>query len=127
MKKLLILSVFMVSLTACNLSYRGSAEMWTAPITQETNELAASSYVEAQPILPTKEPTAKSLSCSLRVDWPVHIVVRGDTLSGIAVRSNSTVAELAAANCMVNPNLLVEGQHIYVPHTPVSPTFEPHA
>lgn len=59
--------------------------------------------------------------CVLRIDWPTYTVVRGDTLSGIARRTSSTVAELTAANCLSDANLLFAGQVVRVPRLPGAP------
>ncbi len=59
--------------------------------------------------------------CVLRNDWPTYVVVRGDTLSGIARRTNSTVAELTAANCLSDANLLFAGQVLRIPRLPGTP------
>ncbi len=45
-----------------------------------------------------------------------YSVVRGDTLSWIAVRYHTSVASLAAYNHIVNPNLIYVGQLICIPH-----------
>src|SRR5690606_982611 len=50
-------------------------------------------------------PTAVSqfiAGCTPRVAWSVYTVVPGDTLANIAARVNSTVNELAAANCLAD-------------------------
>jgi LysM repeat protein len=59
--------------------------------------------------------------CILRIDWPTYMVVRGDTLSGIARRTGSSVAELTAANCLSDANLLFAGQVLRVPRLPGAP------
>lgn len=45
----------------------------------------------------------------------VYIVQRGDTLSGIARKFNTTVAALVAANQIVNPSLIRVGQKLIIP------------
>lgn len=61
---------------------------------------------------------AAPVACTLRTSWPTYTVVSGDTLSRIASRTNSSVSELAAANCMNDPSLLTVGQQLYVPRQP---------
>lgn len=46
-----------------------------------------------------------------------YIVVRGDTLSGISKRFNTTVSELARLNNIKNVNLIYVGQKILLPNT----------
>lgn len=60
--------------------------------------------------------------CILRTDWFVYIVQRGDTLGSIARRAQSTIAELAAANCLANVNIIFTGQTLYLPRIPATPT-----
>jgi hypothetical protein len=60
--------------------------------------------------------------CVLRTDWFVYTVQRGDTLGSIARRAQTTIAELAAANCLVNVNIIYTGQTLYVPRIPATPT-----
>ncbi len=63
--------------------------------------------------------------------YATYTVVRGDTLSSIAARFNTTVAVLAQLNGLVNPNLIYAGQQLRVPGTaqqaptPVVPTQAP--
>ena len=45
----------------------------------------------------------------------VYRVVRGDTLSGIALRFGTTVQALARANHIANPNLIDVGQTLVIP------------
>ena len=45
----------------------------------------------------------------------VHVVSSGETLSGIAARYGTSVAHLARANRLANPNLIVAGQRLKVP------------
>lgn len=55
-----------------------------------------------------------------------HRVGPGDNLSGIAVRYGTTVAELARANNVKNPNLIREGANLEVPGPPwVCPVGSP--
>lgn len=57
-------------------------------------------------------------NCSIRTDWPVYTVVRGDYLNSIARRTGSTVDELAQANCLNNPSIISVGQPLRVPRLP---------
>src|SRR5690606_32182129 len=49
-------------------------------------------------------------ACAVRSDWFAYTVARGDSLTSIAQRSNSSVEELTAGNCIVDPNRLQVGQ-----------------
>ena len=44
-----------------------------------------------------------------------YVVVRGDTLGQIARRCGSTVAAIAAASRIANPNLILVGQRLVIP------------
>ncbi|XVV05322.1 LysM peptidoglycan-binding domain-containing protein [Actinosynnema sp. CA-248983] len=49
--------------------------------------------------------------------WIDYVIQPGDTLSGIAARTGTTVAELAARNGIGNPDLIYAGSTIQVPGT----------
>jgi len=66
---------------------------------------------------PTPRATATSTAaCTMRTDWFEYTVVRGDTLFSIAQRSDSSVEELAAGNCLDEPTQIAVGQRLYVPN-----------
>ena len=44
----------------------------------------------------------------------VHVVRRGETLSGIALRYGTTVDQLAATNNLADPNFIISGQRLRV-------------
>lgn len=75
----------------------------------------------APPIFPTAAPPSTGLG--------TYTVQRGDTLSTIAARFNTTVATLAQLNNLVNPNLIYAGQVLRVPGasvpTPAPPPAQP--
>ena len=57
----------------------------------------------------------------------IYVIQPGDTLSSIALRYGLTTGELAAANSVINPNLIYVGQKLIVPTvseaaTPATPT-----
>ncbi len=53
----------------------------------------------------------------------IYIVARSDSLKGLAVRFNTTVAALLAANPEItNPNVIYEGQHLKVYDSQTPPT-----
>lgn len=54
-------------------------------------------------------------NCTIRADWPIYTVVRGDNLYRIARRYNTTVAVLANANCLTNVSRIFAGQQLRVP------------
>ncbi|OGO41042.1 MAG: hypothetical protein A2W36_02775 [Chloroflexi bacterium RBG_16_58_14] len=62
-----------------------------------------------------KKPPAR---CGPPGGWVIYIVRRGDTLSRIAVLTNTTVAQLQKANCLGSSTTIRVGQRLYVPHLP---------
>lgn len=56
---------------------------------------------------------APSLGASARIS--LHVVKRGETLSGIAKRYGSTVAALTVSNNIPNPDLIFPGQELKIP------------
>ncbi len=69
-------------------------------------------------------PRLSADECAPRADWDTYTVVAGDVLFYIASRFNTTVDDLAAANCLANPNLIFVGQTLYVPpQTPAALEF----
>lgn len=59
-------------------------------------------------------------NCTPQNTWPLYTVIAGDTLAGIARRTNSTVTQIADANCLANANLISTGQQLRVPQLPTS-------
>lgn len=91
------------------------------PAPSETPALTATATVTPsatrQPA--TAFPTAQlPPACNPRTDWLLYSVVAGDTLGTIAAQVNSTVNELAVANCLANPNAISVGQQLRVPRLP---------
>lgn len=73
--------------------------------------------------LPPATPTSPPVTCGAPRYWVVYYVQRGDTLSDIARRTNSTVSQLKNANCL-NSNNIRTGQKLLVPFLP-APKPEP--
>jgi LysM repeat protein len=85
---------------------------------------------------PTATPRPTSTPCAVDPEWTVYVVRRGDTLDSIARLAESSVQEVLAGNCILNPNRIVPGQAIFVPSLPglnaalsatPPPTFTPTA
>ena len=53
--------------------------------------------------------------CVVPNGWVAYTVQAGDTLAVIAANFNLTADQLAAANCLQDPNLIYEGQVLAVP------------
>jgi len=50
-----------------------------------------------------------------------HVVQRGETLAGVALRYGVTISALARANGLPNPNLLYVGQRLHIPTNGFAP------
>lgn len=82
---------------------------------------------EPTPIPPTPVPATETPETQNNSGQATtHVVARGETLFSIAQRYNLTVAELAAANGIVNVNSIDAGQELVIPAagTVVVPTGE---
>ncbi|MCC7446980.1 MAG: LysM peptidoglycan-binding domain-containing protein [Anaerolineae bacterium] len=85
----------------------------------------APTYPAAQPPVsngpasnaPAVQPGAVNATgqCVVPNGWTAYTIQAGETLGTIAAAYNLTVDQLAAANCISNPNLVYEGQIIAVP------------
>ncbi len=65
-------------------------------------------YVGQRLVIPSSEESPAQISTA-------YTVQRGDTLSAIALRFGTTVAALAQANGLSNPNLIYVGQRLLIP------------
>lgn len=98
--------------------------------TQESSQApAAASPIPTLVPLPTRasQSATSPPSCTPRTDWPEYTVQSGDTLYSIALRSDSTVDTLQAANCLADPNAIFEGQSLRVPQQPAPQSATPTA
>ena len=116
----IILLIAILLATACNLSAN------VAPTPTQIVMVPTLRPIETERPAPTNTPRATATSgspvCTPRGDWTIiYSVVAGDTLGSIAARTNSTTGELAAGNCLANPNNIVVGQQLRVPRVPSAP------
>ncbi len=83
--------------------------------------LAILAVIFALPVAfsPLGAQVAAAQACIVRTDWPVYVVVRGDTLNKIAQRYGTTAGVLASANCLPNINTIYAGQQLRVPPAPI--------
>lgn len=120
----ILLACLVLLLAACNLN--------TAPATVPPTQMGQLPTAFPLPTQgatftprpqPTTAPTSTSSGsgCTPRADWTiVYTVVSGDTMSGLAVRTSSTVNDLTSGNCLSNPNAISVGQRLRVPRAPQS-------
>lgn len=88
--------------------------------TQQPLEIAA--MPTAQPLSPTGgAPTAVVQRCTPPAGWIPYIVQRGDTLTGLALRTGTTPYALMQANCLRSAFLLA-GQRLFLPTVPAYST-----
>lgn len=113
---LILLSMFL--LAGCNLGTREANNMQPTPLTSPTT-IAAESTPSATTISqPTTVPTATTDTCTPINGWQTYIIQSGDTISSIASKTNSTIDELIAANCLTDPNRITVGETLFVPTLP---------
>lgn len=72
-------------------------------------------------------PTPSECAATRPEGWVEYRVQAGDTLSGIAAASGTTLEEIMTVNCLENARLIRVGQLLFVPRTPVGsePTTAP--
>jgi LysM repeat protein len=113
-------AILVVASLACSL---GAPASNPEPSAIPTSELTATpDETTAVSAENTLQPTP-SQTCVPRTDWQTTVVAPGDTLSGIAQRSGTTVDDLIAANCLANADAIAAGQTLVVPFAPANPTF----
>ena len=130
LRVVLLLLGFAVLVTAC-LPFVGNGDEDETPTpgeiptvirpTQITSDPPAASPVPTLRPLPTRAPEATSPppACTPRNDWPIYTIQSGDTLYSIAIRSETTVDTLVAANCLGNANVIIRvDQELRVPKQP---------
>jgi LysM repeat protein len=62
------------------------------------------------------------VSCAVRGDWVPYTVQAGDTVGGLAIATNTALADIVLGNCLTNPDIIQVGQVLYLPRTPVVST-----
>lgn len=130
MSQRLLLPIICLSfaLFACNLGQAETASLDTvdtppAAITLTSSNVAVATTVpnsSESAANPTLNPTTPA-ACTPQSDWETYTVQPGDTLTAIASRTNSTVDELVAANCLDDADNIRRGQDLFVPVLPGAP------
>lgn len=59
------------------------------------------------------------VSCVVRSDWVPYTVQAGDTVGGLAIATNTALADIVLGNCLSNPDIIQVGQTLYLPRAPV--------
>ena len=117
MRKVIVLTLFVLLMTACNQDANDVEETGTVT---PTTAAEAPPRVEATPT-PTLPATftPSALSHGGHV-FPVgtssiHVIQRGDTLGELAKQYGVTVSALASANRITNVDRIEEGMVLYIP------------
>lgn len=63
--------------------------------------------------------------CQIRADWSPYIVQAGDTIGGLAIATNTALADLVIGNCLTTPDVIQVGQTIYLPRAPTTGYIPP--
>lgn len=109
--------VLLVSAPALSLAQDTSPPAETPEVESAADEPDAAEAPESvdEPDQPAAQPTPAEPG------EQVYIVQRGDTLTTIARRFNTTPQAIAAANGIVNPNLIFAGQRLVIPSASALP------
>jgi LysM repeat protein len=71
----------------------------------------------SQPLVPVGAVGADG-QCVVPSGWVAYTIQAGETLAVIAQRYNLTAEQIAAANCLQNPDVIYEAQVVALPGTP---------
>jgi hypothetical protein len=53
--------------------------------------------------------------CAVRTDWTPYTIQAGDTIGGLAIATNTALADLVIGNCLTTPDVIEVGQTVYLP------------
>lgn len=115
------LGVLLMASLACTLTGKDN-QPTTVPINTPVGQFPTATTTLA-PIAtpaPSVTPTVfvPPVTCTPRTDWPIYVVIAGDTVGTIAQRTGTTVNAIAAANCLVDAGRISVGQGLRVPFVP---------
>ena len=99
----------------------------TSEVTPQDTATHTPTPFPTPPALPMPKATTAPVLvpvCRPATYWPIYIVRRGDTLSGLAGRLGTTISALVQANCL-RTTALYAGQRLHVPWLPLPPTPVP--
>ena len=119
----------LLCLTGCNLSIDPTPSLPVPAVAETLTDLSAefiseatpaqnNSSTEAQTPRATNRPSVTltpTIPCATAVGWDEYSIKRGDSVSTIASRANTTIEILIQANCLANPNNLLVGQVLVLP------------
>ena len=85
------------------------------PATGTETSPAVEATPTAEPTAAAPEPTAPPPTSTGGDDYVIHKVQRGETVSSIAVKYNTTVRAIVQANNLANPSVIRVGQKLRIP------------
>jgi len=118
MRKVIVLTLFVLLVAACNQG--GNSVEESSAATPTTAAEAAPPRVEATPtpsLPPTFTPSLLTLGGHISPvgTSSIHIIQPGDTLGELAKQYGVTVADLASANRITNVDRIEVGTVLYIP------------
>jgi len=124
MRIFVTMMLMIVCLAGCNLE----AEAPLATPTTAISFINTPAPINTSAPLPTSAvatpTTGAGTGCLVNTTLPTYIVKGGDTLFDIAVRANTSIANLVALNCLGNADQIFSGQTLYVSQLIDAPTAQ---
>lgn len=90
-----------------------------------TGTSTATVTATSTPVPPTAKPNNTPTTCGRPAGWVTYIVQPGDTLFGLHLIFNVSIADLQRANCLGNSINIRSGSTLFVPFAFPSKTFTP--
>jgi len=137
---LLLVMLTLIGPTGCNLT-RDEDETKTTPTTRDVSHNLTATPTQLPPIFATVTstptifiqvtPTEEVISpfrpqdCPIPFGWQPYQVSEGDTLGTLANTIGSNITTLQSGNCLVDANIIVVNDIIYLPSLPPLPSPTP--
>lgn len=117
-----ILVLLMIFISACTLTSGQPGSQDLTPVVVVPSPTSLPAFPTSTPGATVTPTQTSGGGCVPRTDWiALYTIAAGDTLGSIASRTNSTVATLAAGNCLTNPDAITVGQVLRLPQAPSAP------
>jgi spore germination protein YaaH len=121
--RLALVALLALICAACNLERRTPIPIPTAAPLATATRILPTAIPSITPLPGVNAPPGGGVSvpnCPQPSGWVTYVVRTGDSLGALAANTGTTVAALAQANCLDNPDSLFAGQTIYLPRVPIS-------